>query len=667
MSDEGPFLPEERRLIETLAEMLRMHFDALEAEAARTRAVRTQAAILDSLPAQIVLLGRDGVILAVNRAWKAFVAANGGGEETCGVGCSYLSLCEQPERGFPVSRRAARRIPDVLARRTDRLERDYCCRVQGQKRWYRLIAAPVHDGTDQGGAVVMHLNITAERRAERALRRSEEKYRTLIEAARDAVFYISPDAKFTALNAAFEEITGWPREQWLGRRFTDLLHPDDVSLVVPHFERALQGERPPLLEFRVRFKSGAYGVVECIGTPQARQGRIVGLLGIGRDITQRRHLEEQFRQAQKMEAVGRLAGGVAHDFNNMLTIINGYCELLLAQLPQEDPLRELITPIHDAGQRSSRLTRQLLTLSRRQILQPRAADLSENVRSVSTMLRRLLGEDVELVTASDQTLWLVEVDPGQFEQILLNLAVNARDAMPQGGKLTITTHNVKLDPARAASHSSLPAGEYVLLTVADTGSGMDAETLTHVFEPFFTTKERGKGTGLGLATVYGIVQQSNGHIEVDSEPDGGTLFRIYFPRIAVTDPADRADAPQPRAGGGTETILLVEDEPAIRQLFVVALTRAGYRVYEARNGQDAIRMFDQHGDAIDLLLTDMRMPYMGGAELAVHLRGRRRTLKLICISGYPGTLDPDLTLDCLAKPFSRDELLRKVREVLDRM
>ena len=666
VSREGPFLPEERSLLETLAEMLRLHFEAREADDAQKRAVGIQSAMIESLPGHVALLDASGRIVTANSAWAA--AASAGAELVKGEAREdYLVLCQGAERIGPV---AAAGIRDVLTGRRQRFELDYRCRASGKRHWCRLIATPVLQGSERGGAVVLHLDVTARRRAERALRRSEDRYRTLVEAARDAVFYISPQGAFTALNASFEEITGLPRAEWLGRRFAELLHPDDREFVMMHFHKALQGERPPVIEFRVRRHPQAWGLVECVGAPQIRNGRVVGILGIGRDITERKQMEEQLRQGQKMEAVGRLAGGVAHDFNNMLTIINGYCELLLAELPEGDRLRELVTPIHDAGQRSSRLTRQLLAVSRRQILQPQPTNLAEIVAGLGPMLQRLIGEDIELVIATDAPLWLVEVDPGHIEQILLNLAVNARDAMPGGGKLTITTRNVALESSYALAEAAFPSGPCVQILVADSGCGMDQETVSRVFEPFFTTKARDKGTGLGLATVYSIVQQSGGTIDVESEPGRGTMFRICFPRLGKNAPEADPAAGASRDSGGTETILVVEDEPIVRLLARRVLTGRGYTLLEAENGCQALEIFAEHGERIQLVLTDVIMPQMGGRELADHLRKLRPDLKVLFMSGYTGDalsdrgrLEPGTML--LPKPFTPEALASKVRAALD--
>jgi nitrogen-specific signal transduction histidine kinase len=389
------------------------------------------------------------------------------------------------------------------------------------------------------------------------------------------------------------------------------------------------------------------------------------------DITERKLLEAQLRQAQKMEAVGRLAGGIAHDFNNLLTAITGYADLALSDLREGDPMRQDMEEILRAAHRAAELTRQLLAFSRQQVLAPRVLDLNEVVQSVDKMLRRLVGEDVELLSVLAPGLGHVKADPGQLEQVIVNLAVNARDAMPTGGKLTIETADAELAETRVRDLAAVPAGRYVMLAITDSGTGMDEETKARIFEPFFTTKEQGKGTGLGLATVYGIVKQSGGFIWLYSEPGHGTTFKIYLPRVegaadALAPPVGTVEVPR-----GTETVLIVEDEEAVRALAKTALTRKGYRVLEAANGGEALLRCESEQAPIHLLVTDVVMPGLGGADLAQRLAPLRPDMKVLFISGYAdraaarhGTIQPGAAY--LEKPFSLEALARKVREVLDR-
>jgi two-component system, cell cycle sensor histidine kinase and response regulator CckA len=389
-----------------------------------------------------------------------------------------------------------------------------------------------------------------------------------------------------------------------------------------------------------------------------------------RDITDRRRLENQLRQSQKMDAVGRLAGGVAHDFNNLLTAILGYCNLLLDDIPRDSTMRGDLEEIRTAGERAAALTRQLLAFSRRQMLQPQTVDVNALIRQIEKMLQRLIGEDVELLTILAPDLAAVRVDPASLEQVLVNLAVNSRDAMPLGGSLTIETATVDLDSAYEANHAAIAPGRYVMLAVSDTGHGMDAATAARVFEPFFTTKEQGKGVGLGLATVYGIVKQNGGYIWVYSEPGHGTTFKVYLPPIEVAAEAPQIESTDERGKKhGWETVLLVEDEDAVRVLAREVLRRQGYVVLEARHGLDALRVAERHGESIHLMVTDVVMPHLSGRDLAERLMVLRPEMKVLFISGYTDHAVMHRELlpgsEFLQKPFTPAAFARKVRGVLD--
>jgi two-component system cell cycle sensor histidine kinase/response regulator CckA len=395
-------------------------------------------------------------------------------------------------------------------------------------------------------------------------------------------------------------------------------------------------------------------------------------ISLQREVAERKRLETQLLQAQKMEAIGRLAGGIAHDFNNLLTAILGYADLMLTDLAAAAPLRQEIQAIQLAGERAAALTRQLLAFSRQQVLQPELLDLNTIVVILSQLLRRLIGEDIELITLLGPDLGWVKADPGQIEQVVLNLAINARDAMPHGGTVTIETANVELDANYARQHVGVKAGSYVLLAISDTGLGMDAETQSRIFEPFFTTKELGKGTGLGLAMVHGIVYQSGGHIGVYSEVGHGTTFKIYLPRAEERETVARPQPARARAPTGSETILLVEDDPSVRELAHTLLRRYGYAVLEAANGAAALELAQHYLGPIDLVITDVVMPGgLSGPQLVQQLVAQRPRLKVLYMSGYTdnaivhhGVLDSDLAF--LQKPFTPEVLARKVREVLDR-
>lgn len=380
--------------------------------------------------------------------------------------------------------------------------------------------------------------------------------------------------------------------------------------------------------------------------------------------------EAQLRQAQKIEAVGRLAGGVAHDFNNILTVITGHSELLLRQLAADDPCRKSAEQIEKSAFFAAALTRQLLTFSRKQVIEPQVLNPNTVVLNVEKMLRRLIGEDIEFCTVLDPAAGNIKADPGQIEQVIMNLAVNARDAMPAGGKLTVTTANTSLDENYLQNFPDLSAGDYVMLAVADTGTGMSEEVKAHLFEPFFTTKPAGKGTGLGLATCFGIVKQNAGHINWYSELGRGTTFKIYFPRVQLALEPARVRSQPAAVAGGRETVLVVEDEPAVRELAAFALREKGYTVFEAVNGEEGLRVARQHEGKIDLVLTDVIMPVMGGKEMADHLRTSHPDTKVLFTSGYTqdaighhGVLRPGIVF--LQKPYMTTTLARKVREVLD--
>jgi len=397
-----------------------------------------------------------------------------------------------------------------------------------------------------------------------------------------------------------------------------------------------------------------------------KDGKLIAIEGIARDITERMNLEEQLRHSQRMEAVGRLAGGVAHDFNNLLTVIIGRAQLLLDHVTDAKVRRDLDL-IRDTGSRAAALTHQLLAFSRKQVLEPRVIDLKALVENAETLLMRVIGEHIKLTVRSDQGLGTVKADPGQIEQVIMNLVVNSRDAMPQGGTITIETANVNLDESYSKQHLEVRPGRYVMLAVSDTGQGMDTETQAKIFEPFFTTKDKDRGTGLGLSTVYGIVQQSGGGIWVYSEPGQGTTFKIYLPR--VDEPIETITQPQDKDARGTETILVVEDEQAVRELVCEILELKGYTVLEAGSPHEAMSICDAHDRRIDLVITDVIMPGMNGTALAGRLRSRLPHVKIIYMSGYTdaGIVDSGLLASghaFLQKPISAQSLARKVREVL---
>ncbi len=501
--------------------------------------------------------------------------------------------------------------------------------------------------------------------AEEGLRRLA----AIVESSEDAIIGESFEGRITTWNPGAEKMYGYSATEIVGRSARRLLPPEAADEVTENVRRAREGVSTTYETVRLRKDGKRIDVAMTVSPIRDHDGAVVGVSTIARDITERHRLQEQLHHSQKMEAVGRLAGGVAHDFNNLLSVIVGYTYLIQSNSDGNDSLRNSADQIMNAAKRASGLTRQLLAFSRRQVLRPEIVDLNSVVGALSEMLPRLVGEDVDVRIVKAPDLPPVKADPSQLEQVIMNLVVNARDAMPNGGKMTIETAHVAFDTDEARHHSVEP-GDYVLLAVSDTGLGMDEETRTRIFEPFFTTKEAGKGTGLGLATVYGIVSQSSGYIWVYSEPGHGTIFKIYLP--ATTEAAGRTliSRHPELAICGTETILLVEDEDGVRELLARVLRDKGYKVVAAANGPEALRLAASHEGGIDLLLTDVIMPEMRGHHLAAELTQRHPDTLVIYMSGYTdnalvhaGSLPEGTTF--LQKPFTPDVVLRRVREVLD--
>jgi PAS domain S-box-containing protein len=493
----------------------------------------------------------------------------------------------------------------------------------------------------------------------------------LLDSVQQAVIATDLEGIVTFWNGHAERLYGWTCAEALGRHILDLNVPEDTIAEAGGILAKLAAGGSWSGEITLRRKDGTRFTAHVTDSPiHDAAGRMVGIVGASQDVSDRKRLEEQLRQSQKMEAVGRLAGGVAHDFNNLLTAIQGGADLLLHDMDEDHAMREDVLEIRKASVRAAGLTRQLLAFSRRQVLQPRVMDLNTTLRDIERMLRRLIGEDVDVVTDLAPSLGAVRADPGQMEQVLMNLAVNARDAMPWGGTIVISTRNVFLSESEARGRQfSIPAGRYVSVSVSDSGVGIAPEHLPHIFEPFFTTKEPGKGTGLGLSTVYGIVRQSGGYVWAESTPGQGTTVRVYLPVVELRVDADGGAEPGPPAAGG-ETVLIVEDEPAVRRVAQRILSSAGYHVLAAETGDDALAVRERYRGPIDLVLCDVVMPGMGGPELLQRLTADDGAPRVLYMSGYTqdalahrGPLEAATLL--IEKPFPHDLLLRRVREALE--
>jgi PAS domain S-box-containing protein len=603
-----------------------------------------------------------------------FIAANQSADQMLGVDCSQF-VGRTLEEAFPALAHTA--IPAAFHRtaaegvRFDIDQVDYDEQgIRGAFETHALQTAP-------NRVAVFFKDITERKRAETALQRERDLVARIADTSPVGITVLDRDGRITFANGQAARTLGITTEELRQRRFDTpnwritqydgSPFPDDE---LP-FRRVMATGQPVFnVGHAIESADGRRVLLSINGAPLFDEhGAIEGVVAAVTDVTERVHLEEQFRQAQKMESIGRLAGGVAHDFNNLLTVMLGFTAQAKSALQDDDPAKLDLDEVENACHRAAALTRQLLAFARRQVIDPRALDLNVTTQSMDKMLRRLIGEDIELVTVPGNGLWTVWADPGQIQQVLANLVVNARDAMPQGGRLTVETRNVTLDASYAARHPDVVPGDYVMLAVTDTGHGMAPEVAARVFEPFFTTKRSGIGTGLGLATCYGIAKQAGGSIWVSSEPGRGSTFQLYLPRVNRI--ADAAPATQPDAAvGGVERILLVEDEDNVRTIAARTLRDAGYTVLEASNGEDALLVVADHLDGIDLVVTDVVMPQMGGRDLAERLLALRPDLKILFTSGYTedgivhrSVLDRGVSF--LPKPYDRAALTRRVRSMLD--
>jgi two-component system, cell cycle sensor histidine kinase and response regulator CckA len=645
-------LEHRNRELESAKDRLGVAFAALQESEKRYRELVALA------PIGIFQMTPDGEILAANAAFAKML----------GYSSEELLRLKAEDLYFHPSERAA--VWDRVERLGHLRSFEVRLRRKDERPVWNLADARVV--RDPSGKIeryeIFATDVTEQRRASDALRSSEERYRCLMDRAQDAIFVLDEREIVVEANQAAENLLVRTRAEIVGQSFLETLAPENRQELHDRLDASLRGDGVRGAIASILRSDGRRAPVE-ISTSVVEIGGEPLVLATLRDVSERNALAEQLRLSQKMEAVGQLAGGIAHDFNNLLTAILGYSEIIAADLRGNPELFEAVSEIHNAGKRAAALTRQLLAFSRKQVLELKVLDLNEIVRHIEKMLARLLGEDIELVTRLDPQVGAVRADAGQIEQVILNLAINARDAMPKGGLLTIETANIELDQSYVQKHVSTVPGRYSMLTVSDVGTGMDEATQARIFEPFFTTKEKGYGTGLGLSTVYGIVKQSGGYVWVYSERGRGTRFKIYLPRVDAV--AETVFAPEALASrGGAETILLVEDEDAVRALASKILETSGYRVTSARTGDEAIELARVAAEPFHLLVTDMVLPGIGGAEIAARIRERFPEVKVLYASGYSDAVilqrgHYEKGAAFLEKPFSAAALSRKVREVLD--
>jgi two-component system cell cycle sensor histidine kinase/response regulator CckA len=568
--------------------------------------------------------------------------------------CGRSALLRNGQKREIEARKAAEA---ALARTRDELER----RVQ--ERTAELAAANQ----------ALMAEIAERTRAEETLRASEYRYRELFDTANDIIYVHDLSGNFLSFNKAALQATGYTAEEARAMNIRQVVAPDHLEGALAEIASKLGGESSPPHELAIVTKDGRRLTLEVNSHLVYENGRPVAVQGIARDITERKRLEQQLRHSQKMEAVGRLAGGVAHDFNNHLTVIAAYSQMLADELPESEHLRAYAQEISWAAERAGNLTTRLLAFSRQQMVEPKVIDLNRLLNALSNMMRRLIGEDIELRSFPDPALGKIKADPSQIEQVIMNLAVNARDAMHNGGQLTLRTFNFEVLPGAEPPHPGLQPGSYVVLQVSDTGVGMDDELRRHIFEPFFTTKESGKGTGLGLSMVYSIVRQSGGEVTAESAPGAGATFTIYFPRVqeCADDSAVKMEAAPGAKSAERETVLLVEDEYGVRKLVRKMLLQQGYRVLEAANGQDALQICRIHTGPIHLLLTDVVMPGMSGRELAARIALDSPATRVLYMTGYTDDailqhgLPEDDAPAMLRKPFLAEVLSTAIRKVLN--
>jgi two-component system cell cycle sensor histidine kinase/response regulator CckA len=621
-------------------------------------------AVLDGIFALVAILSADGVVLEVNRA--SLEPAGLRREDV--IGMPFVETYWWSS--LPESQAKMRRALEAAAR-GEVVREDFEVRMTDDR--LGTVCGVITPLTNEAGEihrlVASGIDVTERKRTQKALRQTEERFRQIAESIHEVFWLSNPDTgELLYISPAYEAIWGRPRDTALASfsDWLDAIHPEDRARVVD-FCRTAPARGKSEHEYRIVRPDGTIRWVRDRGRPvRQADAREPLMAGVIEDITERRDLEAQLRQSHRMEGIGQVAAGVAQDFNNLLTVITGYSDLVIASLPPGDPNREPLEGIRKAGARSTAMTRELLAFSRKQVLAPKVLVLNDIVRDTSTMLRRVVGDDVQVVAVLDSGAGAVRVDPGQMEQVLLNLGVNARDAMPRGGTLTIETKNVELDEGYASAPASVLPGPYMMVAMTDSGNGMSDETQRQLFEPFFTTKRPGQGSGLGLAMVHGFIKQSDGHVEVQSTEGIGTTFRIFLPRVKPIAPAGTVT---PEGPSGIETILLVEDDAAVRALTRRVLERYGYTVLDTGDGDEALRIAATRDGPIHLLVTDVEMPGMPGRVVAERLLAVRPATRVLYFSGY--TDDAVVrhsisqgTIHFLEKPFSMEALALKVREAL---
>ena len=616
--------------------------------------------LVENLPDMIMTLGRDGTILFVNGTVR-------GCHRERVVGLNVDELIPEEKRAY------VRDCLEHVFATGEPGQFEIAIVEDGVPGWYSGRIGPIRNKGEIVGATLIIADITMQKKVEDSLRESETRFRQMAENIQEVFWMVDhrkTDGRLLYVSPAYEKIWGRSCESLYKNidSFLDVIHPEDRERVAVNCKTQQESGQYDEIYRLVRDDGSIRWIRDRAFPIRNEAGEVYRVVGLAEDITERKQIESQYFQAQKMEAFGKLAGGVAHDFNNLLTVITGYNEIVLAAFNPNDPRRDCVEEIGKAAERAAALTGQLLAFSRQQVLQPRVINVNKVLENIQKMLRRLIGEDIQLLTEPAEDLACVRADPGQLENVLMNLVVNARDAMPAGGTLTIGTNNVTIPPGDA----DIAAGDYVMMSVADTGVGIPEHVIGQIFEPFFTTKPAGHGTGLGLATCYGIVKQSEGCISVESRVNEGSTFKIYLPVVhEVEEAVGGRETPTPMPKG-SETIMVVEDEPNVRKLTVAALQRLGYSVLEADNGEEAFKLVQsQPSLRLDMVITDVVMPQMGGKDLAQWMRLMYPDIKVVFTSGYPNHAFDDAELldensTFLAKPFASKMLAVRVRELLDK-